>query len=73
MCLLFRVAILVHDYHDMCRGRLEPTGVNLFISNILEAEGYKVLTVPYVEFRPRDKLIRRVQYIESKLKQIAQM
>lgn len=66
----FRVGILVADYHDFCRGRVEPTGVSVFAIRLLEAKGYSVLTVPYTDFRINDKLIRRVQYIESKLKEI---
>lgn len=56
----------------MCKGRSEPSGVNAFAARILEGDGYKVLTIPYSEFRIRDKLIRRVQYIESKLKALKQ-
>lgn len=66
----FRVGVLVQDYHDFCRGRVEPIGVNVFAIRLLEAQGYTVLTVPYTEFRVKDKLIRRVQYIEGKLKEI---
>ncbi|XP_050499186.1 FAST kinase domain-containing protein 4 [Diabrotica virgifera virgifera] len=64
-----RVAILAFDYHDMCRGKVEPTGVNNFAIRVLEAQGYKILTIPFTEFRARDKLVNRVQYIESKLKE----
>ncbi|CAH1176904.1 unnamed protein product [Phaedon cochleariae] len=65
-----RVAIMVYDYHDMCRGRAEPTGVNAFAANLLQAQGYRIVTIPYTEFKPRDKLIHRVQYLEAKLKDI---
>ncbi|XP_023029568.2 FAST kinase domain-containing protein 4 isoform X1 [Leptinotarsa decemlineata] len=65
-----RVAILTYDYHDMTRGRVEPTGINVFATNILRSQGFRIVTVPYVEYRPSDKLVQRVQYLESKLKEI---
>lgn len=68
--LYYRVGILVQDYHDFCRGRVELTGVNLLAIHLLEAKGYSVLTIPYTEFRSKDNLVRRVQYIESKLKEV---
>lgn len=64
----FRIAILAQEYHDMCLGKIDPTGINVLSSSILQAQGYKVLIVPYTDFRPRDKLVLRVQYLESKLK-----
>lgn len=64
------MGILAQDYYDFCRGRVEPTGVSALAVRLLEAQGYSVLTIPYTEFRPRDKLVRRVQYVESKLKEI---
>lgn len=70
--MFFRVAFIAYDYHDMCKGRSEPSGINAFAARMLEANGYKVLTIPYNEFRTRDKIIRRVQYIESKLKGLKQ-
>lgn len=66
----FRVGILVQDYPDFCRGRVEPTGLSALAVRLLEAQNYAVLTVPYTEFKVRDKIVRRVQYIESKLKEI---
>ncbi|XP_060524160.1 uncharacterized protein LOC132700689 [Cylas formicarius] len=66
-----RIAIMVYDYHDMCVGRIEPTGISALAESILKANGYKVLAVPYTEFKPRDKIVYRVQYLEGKLKEIA--
>lgn len=68
--IFFRVAIMVQDYHDMCRGRVEPIGTVVLQHRLLEHLGYKVIQVPYFEYRVRDKLIHRVQLIESKLKAI---
>lgn len=61
---------MTYDYHDMTRGRVEPTGINVLASKLLEAQGYKVIIIPHTEFKPRDKLIHRVKYIENKLKEI---
>ncbi|XP_044764184.1 FAST kinase domain-containing protein 4 [Coccinella septempunctata] len=65
-----RIAIMPLDYHDMTKGRVEPTGINVFAKRILEAKGYKVLNVPYNEFNPQTKLISRVQYLEKSLKEL---
>ncbi|XP_066993848.1 FAST kinase domain-containing protein 4 [Anabrus simplex] len=65
-----RVAVLVWDYHDMCRGRQEPIGAAVLSSQLLEKKGYKVLTVPYTEFNPREKVVTRVQYLEHRLKSL---
>lgn len=58
------------DYHDMTRKTTAPLGVNQLYTRLLELKGYKVLQIPYTEFNPKDKLVSRVQYIESKLKLI---
>lgn len=63
-----RVAIIAQDYHDMLKGRQEPTGVHLLIAQLLKEQGYQLLRIPYTEFNPRDKLVNRVQYLETKLK-----
>ncbi|KAL3270783.1 hypothetical protein HHI36_021307 [Cryptolaemus montrouzieri] len=65
-----RIAILSLDYHDMTRGRVEPTGVNVFARKLLETNGYKVLAIPFSEFSPKNKLISRVQYLEKNLKEL---
>ncbi|KAK9876065.1 hypothetical protein WA026_011174 [Henosepilachna vigintioctopunctata] len=65
-----RIAILSLDYHDMTRGRIELTGINAFAKRLLEAKGYKVLTVPFNEFNTKDKLVARVQYLEKQFKEL---
>ncbi|XP_047026052.1 FAST kinase domain-containing protein 4 [Helicoverpa zea] len=67
---VFRIAVLGLDYHDMTRKTTAPLGVNQLYTRLLELKGYKVLQIPYTEFNPKDKLVSRVQYIESKLKLI---
>ncbi|XP_064213833.1 FAST kinase domain-containing protein 4 isoform X1 [Tribolium castaneum] len=65
-----KIALIAYDYHNMCIGKVEPTGANVLNSRLLEACGYKVLAIPYTEFKITDKLVHRVQYLESKLKNI---
>lgn len=63
---------MVLDFHDMCKGCTEPTGIIVLATKLLLSQGYKVLSVPYTEYKIKDKLVERVQYLESKLKKIAQ-
>ncbi|XP_063906991.1 FAST kinase domain-containing protein 4 [Zophobas morio] len=66
----FRIAILAFDYHDMCIGKVEPSGVNALACRLLQSQNYKVVTIPYTEFKVSDKLVHRVQYLETKLKNV---
>lgn len=61
---------MAYDYHNMCIGKVEPTGANVLNSRLLEACGYKVLEVPYTDFKVTDKLVQRVQYLENRIKNI---
>lgn len=63
---------MAYQYHDMCLEKVEPTGINILASNLLQAQGYIVLSVPYSDFKPGDKLIHRVRYMEAKLKSLVQ-
>lgn len=71
-CLIFyRIAIMVLDYHDMCQGSpTELTGITSMALQLLERSGYKTVTVPYNEFSTSEKLLKRVQYLERKLKDV---
>lgn len=62
---------MVLDYHDMCRGKTnEENGFNAVAFKVLEKTGYHVLPIPYNEFNTSTSTVKRVQYIESKLKDI---
>uniref|UniRef100_U5EU15 RAP domain-containing protein n=1 Tax=Corethrella appendiculata TaxID=1370023 RepID=U5EU15_9DIPT len=66
-----RIAIMVQDFHDMCHGTHETiNGLQNLSIKLLEKSNYHVLTVPYTEFNTSDKLLKRVQYLEKKLKEI---
>lgn len=62
---------MVRDYHDLCQGVFnQPNGISALTQKLLEQAGYNVLVVPHTEFNTSDKLIKRVQYLEEKLKEI---
>ncbi|KMZ05093.1 FAST kinase domain-containing protein 4 [Drosophila simulans] len=67
-----RVALMVIDFHDICHGTHRcGSGVTNLTFDLLEKSGYHVIPVPYNEFSTSDKLLKRVQYLESKFKAIA--
>lgn len=60
---------MVVDYHDICHGtHKSASGITSLSFDLLEKSGYKVIPVPYNEFNTSDKLLKRVQYLESKFK-----
>lgn len=62
---------MVLDYHDMCKGcRNDPNGYNALAFKLLKKIGYTVLPIPHTEFSTSDKVLKRVQYLDSKLKNI---
>lgn len=66
-----RIALLVHDYHDMCQGpHTAMNGVQSLACRLLRAAGYSVLSVPYNEFSTSDKLLKRVEYLQKAFKTI---
>ncbi|CAD7090388.1 unnamed protein product [Hermetia illucens] len=66
-----RVAIMVVDFHDICQGTHRSiSGVTHLSFDLLEKCGYKIISVPYNEFSTSEKLLKRVQYLEGKLKRV---
>lgn len=66
-----RVAMMVLDYHDMCKGLTnDPNGFSALAVKLLRTTGYSVLIIPHTEFKTSDKVLTRVQYLDSKLKNI---
>ncbi|XP_055586690.1 FAST kinase domain-containing protein 4 [Uranotaenia lowii] len=66
-----RIALLVHDYHDMCQGPHPAlNGVQTLVCRLLQQSGYSVLSIPYTEFNTSDKLLKRVEYLQKKFKTI---
>lgn len=73
----FRIAMMTMDYHDYCQSKTatdvsqrEKSGIAEFTFRLLERSGYRILEVPYSEFGVNEKLLRRVQFLEGRLKQI---
>jgi hypothetical protein len=64
------IAIVLEGYPSLCRGIKDPTGSSILSRRLVESSGYRVISVPYTEFNASDKLVRRVKYLEQKLKQI---
>ncbi|XP_076250695.1 FAST kinase domain-containing protein 4 [Rhynchophorus ferrugineus] len=65
---LTRVAVVAYDYYDMTKGKVQPTGVNVFSQNLLSAMGYKVVAIPYTDFNIRDKIVNKVKFLETQLR-----
>lgn len=69
--IFLRIAVMVHDYHEICSGPNEMlSGLPHLYLSLLEKSGYKILTIPFNEFSSSEKLLKRVQYLETKLKKI---
>ncbi|XP_066150769.1 FAST kinase domain-containing protein 4 [Euwallacea fornicatus] len=66
---IIKVAMLTYDYHDICKGKSDLTGINVFCQRLLTAMGYRVVSIPFTDFRVTDKIVNKVQYLENQLKQ----
>jgi len=67
-----RIAVMVWDYHSMTRGRVDLSGGCKLCEELTAMSGYKVLSVPFSEFNPKDKLSSRVKFLETHLKLLVQ-
>lgn len=68
---MFRIAFMVLDFQDLCKGTINtPNGISSLAIKLLEKKGYKVVVVPHTEFNTTEKILKRVQYIDAKLKDI---
>lgn len=65
---------MVLDFHDVCHGntQTELTGISATAFKLLKKQGYTVIGIPYNEFNTTDKLLKRVQYLDTKLKQVVE-
>lgn len=64
---------MVLDYHDMCTGcTSDPNGFQALAIKILQKLDYKVLVIPHSEFKTSEKVVKRVQYLDAKLKTIVE-
>ncbi|XP_046824937.1 FAST kinase domain-containing protein 4 [Vespa crabro] len=65
-----RLAIMVNSYHDYSRGEEDILGIVNFYNNILNAQGYKVLNVPYQNFSVNDILLKRIKYLNDQINSV---
>lgn len=63
--------MIIQDFRDMCQGSQHcPSGIASLNIRLLERTGYHVIGVPFYEFTISDKLLKRVQYLEAKIKSL---
>ncbi|EFN82910.1 Protein TBRG4 [Harpegnathos saltator] len=60
-----RIGIIVHDYHDYCRGQNDLLGTVHLHTQLLKAQGYDLLTISYENFSIQDKLEKRIDYLKQ--------
>lgn len=62
---------MVLDYKDLCLGQLHSTGPQALREKLLQLSGYRVVKVKHSEFDPKDKPVKKVQYLEQLIKTTA--
>ncbi|XP_032679093.1 FAST kinase domain-containing protein 4 [Odontomachus brunneus] len=65
-----RIGIMVHDYHDYCRGQDDLLGSIYLQTQLLKAQGYDLLTISYKNFSIQDKLVKRISYLKQCMKDV---
>lgn len=64
--------MIIHDFRDICLGTHEHvSGISSLNIRLLEKSGYSVISIPYSEFSMSEKLLKRVQYLEAKIKSLS--
>lgn len=61
----FRIAIVVHDYHDYCRGQKDLVGSTYLYTQLLKARGYDLIMISYENFSIQDKIDKRINYLKQ--------
>lgn len=69
----FRIAIMVHDYHDYCRGQNDLIGPIYLYTQLLKARGYNLITISYENFSMQDKIKKRVNYLKKCMDGVQEM
>lgn len=65
-----RIAMLLNDYNDYCRGKKDPLGMIQLRVKLLEAQGYHTVMISYDNFGLEDKIIKRVNYLKQCIQSI---
>ncbi|KAL6422069.1 hypothetical protein ACFW04_010850 [Cataglyphis niger] len=68
-----RIAIMVHDYHDYCRGQNDLIGSTYLYTQLLKARGYNLITISYENFSIQDKIDKRVNYLKKCMDSVQEM
>ncbi|XP_014479961.1 PREDICTED: protein TBRG4 [Dinoponera quadriceps] len=65
-----RIGIVVHDYHDYCRGQSDLLGSVYLYTQLLKAQGYDLLTISYENFSIQDKLEKRINFLKQCMRNV---
>jgi hypothetical protein len=65
---MFRMALLILNYKDTCLGTSYPVGLQAFREHLLSLSGYTVVRVSHSDFYIKEKLLKRVQILETLMK-----
>lgn len=66
----FRIGIIANYYHDYCIGEEHLLGPVLLHYRLLQAKGYRLLDISHQDFHIDDKLLKRITYINDRIKSI---
>jgi len=69
----FRIAIMVHDYHDYCIGQNDLVGSAYLYTQLLRARGYELITISYENFSIQDNVIKRAEYLKQCMNSIQEV
>lgn len=58
---------MVHSYYDYSRGDEDILGIVKFYNNLLNAQGYRVVNIPYQNFSANDVLLKRIKYLNDQI------
>ena len=73
MNFLYRIALVVLDYKDLCLGKPNNAiGYQVLRERLLKLAGYNVLAVRHTEFNVKDQLVKQVLLVEQLLKKSLQ-
>ncbi|XP_067215515.1 FAST kinase domain-containing protein 4 [Linepithema humile] len=68
-----RIGIMIHDYHDYCRGQTDLIGSTYLYTELLKARGYDLITISYENFSIQDKVDKRIDYLKQRLNSVQEM
>ena len=66
----FRICLCVWDFKATVLDSSDLSGPHFLTSKLLEKMGYKILNVTHAELSSEDKQVKKVQFLQRKLKQL---